>query len=97
MDGKQRTDDGAGCAPNNITPGFIYAAMDPKQPGAAFAIAINDGSPDLFRDLAGWARQGAIPQLLPHEQAMAAFHKWERPVRKTRKKAAINAASEPSK
>ena len=60
---------------------MVYVAADPDQPGAAYAIIVDDGTDvaDMHELLAEWAREGAIPMRVTREEGLAMLHKWVRP------------------
>lgn len=66
---------------------MAYVAADPNQPGAAWAVSVDD--PKLRNDLkfqkhmaktlADWVSRGAIIQHVPVETAKEMLCKWVRP------------------
>lgn len=65
---------------------WCYAAVDPKQPGTAFAVIVDDGTDleGMHKTIAGYAKRGAIPTRMPLADGVAMMGKWVRPVRKKR-------------
>ncbi len=62
---------------------MVYVAADPKQPGAAWAIAADNDDPkwkkELAKTLADWIKQGATVMHVPHLQGCDMLEKWVRP------------------
>lgn len=60
---------------------WCYAAVDPSQPGAAFAVRVDDGEDlaGLHKSCADWAKRGAVPTRMPLGDGVAMLDKWVRP------------------
>lgn len=65
---------------------WCYVASDPKQPGAAFAITVDDGSylAEMHRTLAEWAKRGGVPTRMKLSEGVAMVKLWKRPEKKKR-------------
>ena len=60
---------------------MVYVAADPDQPGAAYAIIVDDGTDivHMHELLAKWAREGAIPMRVTRDEGVGMLNKWVRP------------------
>lgn len=60
---------------------MAYVAADPKQPGAAWAVMVDDPkyAKDLAKEIAGWIRKGANVMRVTIPEAREMVMKWERP------------------
>lgn len=65
---------------------MCYAAVDPKQPGAAFAVIVDDGTDlvNMHKTVAGYAKRGGIPTRMTLDEGLAMLKKWVRPVKRQR-------------
>lgn len=65
---------------------MCYVAADPNQPGAAWAICVDNPSHmnDTAKEIGKWARQGAKVMRVDLEVGKEMLMKWERPERKRR-------------
>jgi hypothetical protein len=66
---------------------MCYAAVDPKQPGAAFAVIVDDGTDlaNMHKTIAGYAKRGGIPTRMTLDEGLAMLKKWVRPAKRQRK------------
>lgn len=66
---------------------MCYAAVDPKQPGAAFAVIVDDGTDlvNMHKTIAGYAKRGGIPTRMKLDEGVAMLNKWVRPAKRQRK------------
>jgi len=62
---------------------MCYVAADPKQPGAAWAICVDNPKHrvDTLKNIVEWERQGANVQLVGIEEGKAMLMKWVRPAK----------------
>ena len=60
---------------------MVYVAVDPTQPGAAYACCMDDPRwvKDTAKDIAEWVRKGAIIMRVTPEIAREMLGKWVRP------------------
>jgi hypothetical protein len=63
---------------------MVYVAADPAQPGAAWAIVIDDGKhqKDLSKSIAGWIQKGANVMRVDIDTGREMISKWKRPAKK---------------
>jgi hypothetical protein len=64
----------------------VYVAADPTQPGAAWAMCVDDPRwvKETAKDIAAWIRQGATVMRVTPEVAGEMIVKWVRPKKKQR-------------
>lgn len=60
---------------------MVYVAADPKQPGAAWAVCVDnpEHQKDTARNISQWVREGANVQRVDLETGRAMLMKWVRP------------------
>jgi hypothetical protein len=65
---------------------MVYVAADPKQPGAAWAIVVDDGkyTKDVAKTVADWVRRGANVMRVDLETGRDMLTKWVRPEKTTK-------------
>lgn len=63
---------------------MAYVAADPKQPGAAWAVIVDDPkyAKDTAKEIASWVRKGASVERVTVDVARAMIMKWVRPEKK---------------
>lgn len=63
---------------------MVYVAADPAQPGAAWAIVVDDGKypKDVAKSIAGWVRKGANVMRVDIDTGREMLLRWERPAKK---------------
>lgn len=63
---------------------WCYVAVDPAQPGTAWAITMDDGRyvAGMYADLARWARKGAVPTRMKLSEGVEMVKAWQRPQKK---------------
>jgi hypothetical protein len=63
---------------------MVYVAADPTQPGAAWAIVVDDGKhpKDVAKSVAKWVREGANVMRVDIDTGREMLLKWERPAKK---------------
>lgn len=63
---------------------MCYVAADPKQPGAAWAVAVDEPGCEKYnaRDIARWLRAGATVMRVPIQAARNMLSEWKRPTAK---------------
>ena len=66
---------------------MCYVAADPKQPGAAWAICIDDPRYAKYtaRDISTWTLKGANVMRVPHKVGLEMLEKWVRPAKEETK------------
>mgnify|MGYP001615725089 CR=1 FL=1 len=64
---------------------MVYVAEDRGQPGAAFAICIDDieYAKETAKTLADWVKRGAIVHRCDREVGLVMLDKWVRPAKKS--------------
>lgn len=64
--------------------GMCYVAVDPSQPGAAWAATADEPqyAKDTAKTIADWVRRGANVMRVPTDTAREMLSKWVRPEKK---------------